>query len=122
VPYVNITYSYSQIALAFTPQIIYNFYNSDKLKYYLGAGLAITYNNFSNRVFTSKSGPVQTSYNPFFFYSTTNPVMIKTGFLFNKKIEVNLTYLTKVQTTEDAYFQLYTSAIQLGVNYFFGGK
>ena len=49
-----IGHTFDQYTLAFSPQIIYNIYNSSKLRVNLGTGININYSSYSNNLYERK--------------------------------------------------------------------
>lgn len=122
-PYIPLKYSYNQFAVAFAPQAIYNIYNADNFKVYLDFGVALTLSNYSNEVFGSQDGktPVNniSTYNPSDFSTYSTVILFKAGVQLNKKIGLFAAYQGASSVSNDVYFQLNYTSIQLGVNYFF---
>jgi hypothetical protein len=122
-PYIPIKYSYNQLAVAFTPQIIYSFYNKDSFKIYAGLGVGASFFNYSNATFGSQDGKTPVAQieqnDPYAFFSYNTIVMIKAGVQFSKNWGVFANYLTPTAVTHDDYFDLNFSTLQVGVNYFF---
>lgn len=118
-PYVNITYGYTNLAIAVSPQIIYNFYNGENLKVFAGGGIEVSkYTYFSREYKNNKDGSqVPTSANPFNQNSFSLPVMLKAGISVNKKIDIYADYLLSGPVSDDYVFRLNTSSLQVGVNY-----
>ena len=118
-PYVGIKSTFNETWMSFSPQIIYNFYNADNLKFYMGAGIAFTYYKYSNVFFGNPSSAENfaqiTTYD---FNSFDNPVLIKAGIQFAKHWGININYLTTVATTRGGYFQLNKNGEQIGLFYF----
>ncbi|WP_295799765.1 outer membrane beta-barrel protein [Mucilaginibacter sp.] len=120
-PYVNITYGYTNLAIAFSPQIIYNFYNGENLKVFAGGGIEISkYTYFSREYKNNKDGSqVPTSANPFSQNNFSLPIVVKTGISISKKIDIYADYLLAGPVSDDYVFRLNTSSVQVGVNYRF---
>ncbi len=90
---ISNTLNYSQFTISATPEIIYNIYNTDKLKVFAGAGFSFNYafynnyktvTNFSN---ISTSTLVQNKY-PDLLNTFVSTSPLKAGILLNTKIEV----------------------------------
>jgi hypothetical protein len=122
-PYIPIKYSYNQLAVAFAPQAIYNIYNADNLKVFLDFGVALTLSKYSNEVYGSQDGktPVNSinTNNPSDFSTYSTIILFKAGVQLNKKIGLFAAYQGASSVSNDVYFQLNYTSIQLGVNYFF---
>ena len=118
VPYYNITYKFNDLVAGFTPQVIYNFYNSDSFKFYGDLGLLISYNFYSNKQYTSPQGSVVIDSSPFFFITANAQFIAKAGFLFNNKIGVNVGYISGTEISNDSYYRLSTSSVQVTLEYY----
>jgi hypothetical protein len=120
-PYTNITYGYSSIALGLSPQMLYNFYNSDKLKLYAGGGVAFTkYFYFNKQYNNTKDGtPVYTSANPFEFVTFGIPAIIKAGIELNNKIDIYGSYLIGGPSVGNYVFLIKSNSTQFGITYNF---
>lgn len=118
-PHVNITYGYTNLAIAFSPQIIYNFYNGENLKVFAGGGIEISkYTYFSREYKNNKDGSqVPTSANPFNQNNFSLPIVVKAGISISKKIDIYADYLLAGPVSDDYVFRLNTSSVQVGVNY-----
>jgi hypothetical protein len=122
-PYIPFRASYDELVLSVTPQIIYNFYNTDNFKVYAGVGVSLTSNKFSNAYLGSQSQPnsaydIQAN-NPYFFSNSDNRFMANAGVQFNKHLAVFFQYLTSVNISKDTYWGLTSVRQQIGLNYFF---
>ena len=119
-PFVNITYAFNTLSFAGTPQMIYNFYNADNLKFYAGFGLSITGYRYSNVKYQDKDGNnVPTSADPYHsFAGFGNPIVIKTGILLNKKYGIYANYSTGGRVSDDYVYRLSFSSVQIGFNYY----
>jgi len=121
---ISNTLNYSQFTIAASPEIIYNLYNTDKLKGFIGAGFSFNnafYNNYKTVTNLSNiSTLVQNKYPDFLNTFVSFP--LKAGVLLNKKIEVYGAYSFPVQVTQYTDFSSSAKSYQIGFNYLFGGK
>ncbi len=122
-PYIPMKASFDELAFSVTPQIIYNFYNTEKLKIYAGAGLSFTVFNFSNPYLGSQSQPnsatdIQAN-NPYFFNTADDGFLLKAGVQFGSHWGIFAQYVSNIAITKGGYFQLSSSNDQVGLNYFF---
>lgn len=121
---ISNTLNYSQFTISATPEIIYNIYNTDKLKAFAGAGFSFNnafYNNYKTITnFSNISTLVQNKYPDFLNTFVSFP--LKAGVLLNKKIEVYGAYSFPVQVTQYTDFSTSAKSYQIGFNYLFGGK
>jgi hypothetical protein len=109
---------------AAVPQIMYNFYSTDKLKAFIDLGVAINlykYNNYNYTTTyhysTATTVITQNKYPDFQGFEFSLPV--KAGVQINKRIEVYGTYWLPSSLTKYLYFSADQSAFQAGVNYIF---
>ncbi|MGN6638501.1 MAG: hypothetical protein ACTHJ8_06285 [Mucilaginibacter sp.] len=125
-PYLPTEVSYNELALTASPQIIYNFYNTDNFKVFAGVGIEFSKFSFTNSYFgtqshdDSESGLAST--NPFFFSSWDNSFVLKAGVQFTKNLEVFANYQTGANSTNGGYFQLNSTSAQVGLIYLFDLK
>jgi hypothetical protein len=120
-PYTEAKTSYSQLGIFLTPQALYNIYNDPNFKFYLGAGLSVTYFSYSNPYFGSQP-PGNTGFpeEPFLFNKINNAFLIKAGFRIQKNWEIYFDYYTSAAATQGGYFGFNNVNKLIGVNYFFG--
>jgi hypothetical protein len=119
-PYVPVHYSYNQIWAAFAPQIVYNIYNTTNVKLHLNLGIAITYYDYYKANYDLNYALTKVSNAPFgsdFFNKTAFPILIKGGIKV-RRIDLFAGYITNNMISDDHYFQLHTSNMQFGINYF----
>lgn len=125
-PYLPTEVSYNELALTGSPQIIYNFYNTDNFKVFAGAGLVFSKFSFTNSYFGTQSHDGSESdlatTNPFFFSNWDNSFVLKAGVQFTKNFEVFANYQTSTNTTNGGYFQLVSTTAQVGLIYLFNLK
>lgn len=123
-PYNAEKASFDQLGISFVPQVIYNFYNTENLKIYVGAGFGITHFIYSNSFFgpqnpnTSDNG-IGTS-DPYYFNGNDSSVLLTAGVKINGKFGIFGKYFTNTATTQGGYFQFVNSSKQIGLTYLFG--
>lgn len=114
-----------QIAAVVNPQLIYNVYNKEKLKFYIAGGLQTTFSSFSNNHYVIKSYYNnrfdESKERPLVYRKITTNLTAKVGVAANK-IEVYLGYCSRVMLTEYPYFGMDVTTYRLGLNYLFGKK
>ncbi|NOW94893.1 hypothetical protein [Mucilaginibacter sp. SG564] len=110
--------------LAAIPQVIYNFYSTDKLKAFIDVGLAMNaykYNNYNFATiynFGSTTTVVnQNKYPDFQGFDFAIP--IKAGIQVNKRVEIYGSYWLPSSLTKYIYYSADQSSFQAGVNYIF---
>lgn len=119
--------SFKQITASLRPQVIYNFYNSDKFKYYAGAGLAINFSRYTDITYTKiQSSATVPGYNNTSTedFPSNNTVwftpMARTGFVINNKVDISFAYHipTKVDFTANLT-SIKITTFEGGINYLF---
>ncbi|MBL4675653.1 MAG: hypothetical protein JKY70_05540 [Mucilaginibacter sp.] len=120
-PYNDVIFKFNQLNIYLAPQILYNAYNDPDFKFFIGAGMQGYLINYSGREFRSADGsPSQLATQPFgFFVGTGTAILFKTGFVINKKIEINAGYTLQSDISQDAYYLIKATGANLGVNYLF---
>ncbi|MDB5143582.1 MAG: hypothetical protein JWQ66_2295 [Mucilaginibacter sp.] len=116
------TLDFKQYLFSFSPQVIYNFYSADKLKIFIGGGIALNiaaYNDY-NYITTTNGGDkaITNKYPEFQKFYIAMPV--KAGVFIGKHIELYGTYTLPSAITQNALFSVSISSVQAGINYTFG--
>ncbi|MFI5162806.1 MAG: outer membrane beta-barrel protein [Sphingobacteriales bacterium] len=121
-PYVPMKVSFDQIGYVLMPQALYNIYNADDLKIYLGLGVALQLFQYSN-VYYGVQNPAQSNavygYNTFDLNKFDDTIVIKAGARIGKHWGVYANYVGNTYTTQVGYFTMASYCKQVGVNYFF---
>jgi len=119
---------FKQFTPAFTPQLIYNLYNSDTFKLYLdaGVGVGVNVNLYSSKQYTgivtytvsgtSGSGKLQMPNLQFLTFD----VPVKIGVVINKNIDIYAGLNPKMRLDDDSDYQVNQTSITAGMHYFFG--
>lgn len=123
-------YSFKQIIFSFTPQAVYNFYNTKAFKFYGDAGVAI--NVAKNSGNTMHNNDLNIDFHNYLtLNSTFFSYMVKTGFVLNDKIDIGITYVLPSSITNNATkttsnnlgntsnYSLNLSGIRAGISYLF---
>ncbi|NRF39895.1 outer membrane beta-barrel protein [Pedobacter foliorum] len=116
-------HSFDQLSVAATPQVIYNFYNSNRIKVFGGIGFSLNlssysnnetavYNPFKMRMDVTKDFVDMQNFN--FSYQGT------AGVVLNKKIEISLGYIGSAAITNYTFYSVTMQRYKVGVNYLFG--
>ncbi|WP_187262942.1 hypothetical protein [Pontibacter beigongshangensis] len=124
------TYGLSQQTATFSPQFIYNLYNTDQIKAYLGLGLQFNYSTYSDNTYHSQySNPnIPYEYKPVTKkdYLVIEPLWvsysIRSGLIINRKFELAAAYMPPVAVTRYVGYSLNLSSYAVGVNYLFSRK
>jgi hypothetical protein len=123
-PYVPMRATFDQLGFSAVPEIIYNFYNAENFKVYIGVGLVFTHFSYSNAHFGSQNPAVSDngigSAEPYLFNPTDNSFKFQIGARFAKKLEIFANYATSTTTTRNGYWGLNSSNSQIGILYLIG--
>jgi hypothetical protein len=122
-PYIPFRASFDELTFNLSPQIIFNFYNTENLKIYGGVGVYFKFYKYSNAYLGSQSQPNSAAdieaNNPFFFGTFDNGPLFKVGLQFNQHWGIYGQYLSSSGITKNGYYALTSVAKQVGINYFF---
>ena len=125
-PYLPTEVSFNELALTASPQIIYNFYNTESIKVFAGVGMEFSKISFTNSYFGTQNHDGSESdlpkANPFFFNTEDNSFVFKAGVQFTQNLEIFANYQTSTATTNGGYFQLNSTCAQVGLLYLFNFK
>ncbi|MCC9137003.1 hypothetical protein ACFSKU_05555 [Pontibacter silvestris] len=121
------TYKVSQQSIGLGPQLIYNLYNKDNFKLYVGLGAGIYYSHISDNTYTRQheNPSVSYEYKPTIYedYFDIKPFWVaytlRSGIILNKKYELSAIYMPPATVTQYVNYALRFSAATLGVNYLF---
>lgn len=114
---------FNQLSAVITPQIIYNFYNSDRVKIFGGAGLSLNFSSYSNNesgIYNDIKKRVEYVKNKVAFQSFNFSYQGTAGVVLNKKVEISLTYVVPTAITDYIYYSVVMHRYKVGVNYLFG--
>jgi hypothetical protein len=115
------TLDFKQYTISVAPQVIYNFYATDKLKAFIGVGASFNFSSFNNYDYkinyNDLYNEVKNKYPE--FEKEWNSLLIRTGFAVNKRFEFNFAYVVPASMTTYSFFSANYSSYQAGVNYLF---
>ena len=119
-PYMD--HSFNQISAAFTPQFIYNIYNTDPLKIFVGAGVGFNLSSYSHNesTYTDIYGNTQTQYQQVEFQTFNFSFPAVAGIVLNKKMEISAGYIFPYAITNYQSFNVTMQRYKLGISYLFG--
>jgi hypothetical protein len=121
------SHSFKQFVSTLAPQLIYNVYNTDDTKAYLGAGLAINFTANSNNIYRYAQEPFSGTKVEIKDYpkllSTYISFVTRAGVVLHKRYEIFVIYIPAAEVT-DRYtsFSGSVTAVQAGINYLLGTK
>lgn len=115
----TITYKLDQYNISLVPQILFNFYNADDLKFYAGAGLSLNFSQYKGNtvIYALNNGEVSETKNYLNPEKSWATFPFKLGTVINKKLDISVAYLPPVGITQNSVLK--NKAIQIGVNYSF---
>ncbi|MGV3503769.1 MAG: hypothetical protein ACO1O1_08675 [Adhaeribacter sp.] len=119
--------SFMQPTLTMAPQLGYNLYNRDNLKFNLGLGVSFSYSTYINNYYHETSiyrpsGQVlsdRKTKGKYEFVSTWFAVPLRAGLVLNRKTDISLLYFLRTPLTQYVGFSFSRSTLQVGVNYLF---
>lgn len=90
-------YTFKQYNVAITPQVLYNIYNTDKLKFYLDGGLSLNVSSYSGSQLTlKKTGDLENSTTitekPYGLSTIWTSFKLQAGVILNKQLEFSFGY------------------------------
>lgn len=119
----SIVHQFDQTTVSLTPQLIYNVYNKDNMKVFLGGGVGVNVSGYTNNKEITKS----------FFRQETSVEENKTdlekinfsmpftvGIVLHKKIEILAGYTFNSAITTYQGYSINIQRYKIGVNYLFG--
>ncbi|HEY4322452.1 MAG TPA: outer membrane beta-barrel protein [Mucilaginibacter sp.] len=115
---------FTQYNYAITPQIIYNVYNKERLKTFIGVGAGLNFSAYNQYQYITKyegSFPdvIQNNYPAFDKFRLSIP--ITAGITLNNKIEFSIGYIPSSSLQKDnGTFLSDVTVYQAGINYLFG--
>lgn len=118
-------YSYKQSNLSVGPQFIYNIYNKDAFKVFIGAGLAFNFSSYSNSKM-GNVGVITSTDTPYKLESVKGYLPLQVGVVLNKGIEVFAGYTTssvgniRASIYDNNKVHIKNDDYRLGVRYLFG--
>jgi hypothetical protein len=113
--------TYTQYTAAITPQLIFNVYNKDDLKFYIDAGAALNLSSYANpKVTVESTGAVDPNAETFDFSKFSIGFPFQAGVVFNKRIEVCVTYIPYYKVTSTTEEFISNQLTGVGIKYLFG--
>lgn len=122
----ELSYEIAQQTASLNPQVIYNLYNRDNFKFYVGGGLSVNYSNYSTNSYNYEyiSQGTGTRYGPeevksYTLESVWTSYIVRSGVVLNKKYEISAIYQGPAALTKYFAFAVEHQTWSLGVNYLF---
>jgi hypothetical protein len=112
-------FNFEQYNITLTPQFIYNFYNKESLKVFLGVGANVNYSFYANNKYTSR-GTVTPNYYTLEKLWSNFPVQV--GVTLNKKLDIFAEYTHPAAFTNYNFFSVSNRVFGIGVHYHFSKK
>ncbi|MDB5134287.1 MAG: hypothetical protein JWP37_890 [Mucilaginibacter sp.] len=113
--------NFKQYNNSIMPQIIYNMFNKEDLKVFIGAGASFNLSLYNHNQYITKYDGAFTDYvqnnSPSPFYMS---FPIRAGIELNKKIEINICYIPSSTILHSGVFSEAITSYQVGLNYLFG--
>lgn len=115
----NLKHSFDELTFGLSPQIIYNIYNSQMIKFYAGAGISANVSSYSNNVMSTLDQGAEPKKSEVDFNVINFSPKITAGFVVNKKVELSGGYYVNSTTTDYQTFRVSVSRFTFGVHYLF---
>lgn len=116
--------SFDLITVALSPQIIYNFYNRENFKFFMGAGPEIFYSKYSNqtafRMVRNVIPEGRREEVNLDLRAASATLQATAGIVVNKKLEFSVGYSVPSSLTNYAFYRLERNKFRAGINYLFG--
>ncbi|MDR6785677.1 hypothetical protein ABIE26_004387 [Pedobacter africanus] len=116
-------HSFDQVHLVLTPQLIYNIYNTNKLKCFGGLGGGLNFSTTSNNksvYLNTISMQQRIGENEVIMEKFNYSLQFMAGVVLNKKLEIAAGYSPNAAITNYSFFNIEMKRFKLGVNYLFG--
>jgi hypothetical protein len=118
--------TFNQLGISAVPQLAYNIYNTENLKFFVAAGFQLNFSSFSNTHYygtnTLNGQFVDKKDNPVFYKKITTSITAKTGVTLANKFDIYLGYGSPVAITDHKVYGVDLSYYRLGINYLLGKK
>ncbi|MBC8053519.1 MAG: hypothetical protein H7Y13_10690 [Sphingobacteriaceae bacterium] len=113
-------YTFNQYTASIIPQIIYNFYNTEKLRVYLGGGAGFNFSKYTNNKYSEGRNNLQVYDNYFKLEPVWMSFPLQTGAFIRDKYEISVVYILPTAYTKYSNFSISTETLGLNVRYSFG--
>ncbi len=111
--FVTYNYKFTQYSTSLTPQFLFNFYRTDKLKFYIDGGITLNLSSYgyNNAAQVNQNG---LQLQPFWAYFP-----LQAGVVFNKRTEVYFTYTSRASFSDYTDFSVSNQYMGLGLKFLF---
>jgi len=120
---IYMTHTFNQITINLTPQVIYNFYNTNRLKAFIGGGPGFNFSGYSNNKATLYSDfrkETEVTSNAIDLEKFNFSFPVTAGLVFHKRVEISAGYAFSSPITNYSNFSINMQRYHIGVNYLFG--
>ncbi|MBB6272966.1 hypothetical protein HDF26_003426 [Pedobacter cryoconitis] len=117
------THTFNQFTINITPQIIYNFYNTNRLKAFVGGGPGLNFSGYSNNkttLYSNSGNETELTSRKIDLEKFNFSFPFTAGLVFNKKVEISAGYAFASPITNYSSFSINMQRYRVGVNYLFG--
>ena len=108
-------YSFNQYSASITPQLLFNFYDTNDLKIYIDGGFALNWSAYKNNKIITEGGALELE--PFWL---NFPFQL--GVLLNNKTEFSFTYIGYAPYTRARNYSINNQTLGVGIKFMIGGK
>jgi hypothetical protein len=122
-PYIPFKASFNESEFSISPQIIYNFYNTENLKIFAAVGLSLSRYSYSNAYLGSQnqqnSASAIAANDQFYFHKSDDTFLFKLGVQVYRNWGIFGQYSSGVAVDDSGYFAMSSRCEQIGINYYF---
>jgi hypothetical protein len=115
----NKRYQLNQYTATFSPQVLYNFYNKEKLKFFAGTGLNINFSLYSKNQIITTGYAANTQQNAYDLKNVWLGLPLQIGASFNNRFEVFAMYDYNAAYTTYVFFNMKNETYRGGLRYHF---
>jgi hypothetical protein len=115
----NKRYQLNQYTATFSPQVLYNFYNKEKLKFFAGTGLNINFSLYSKNQIITTGYAANTQQNAYDLKNVWLGLPLQIGTSFNNRFEVFAMYDYNAAYTTYVFFNMKNETYRGGLRYHF---
>jgi hypothetical protein len=111
--YTTYNLKFTQYTTSLTPQLLFNLYNTDKLKFYIDGGITLNLSSYGNR------NSAENNQSPLELQSFWAYFPFQAGVVFNKRTEIYFTYTTGASFSNYTDFSVSNQFMCLGLKVLF---